>query len=190
MGRIWPTGWVCQPLPGDVSAPWLAVEVTGSAEAIEPGPGCVPSRAYNLHRATTDCISTHRDPCLGIRQYHLYPFLCSLDISCLPTACQALPWPVGDMEQSPSSALRDPCSHYQLCEQGFWDIDPRAMSGSTWMRRWRTTARVGPQVTPDFCPSFVTLDHTKLQTSASPLKKINIKVQWSQKDSAKKNLAL
>ena len=45
MGRIWPTGLgLPTSAPGDVSVAWLAVEATGSAEAIELGPGCVPPR--------------------------------------------------------------------------------------------------------------------------------------------------
>lgn len=150
MGRIWPTGpGSCQPLlQGDVSAPWLAVEVTGSAEAIEPGPGVCALKGLIIYTEPRQmCISTHRDPCLGIRQYHRYPFLCSLISVAYPLRARHCPGLWGHGDRAPALPW-GPCSHYRLCEQGFWDIDPRAMSGSTWMRRWRTTARSGPPSHP------------------------------------------
>ena len=51
---------------------------------------------------------------------------------------------------------------------------PQGYVRSTWMRRWRTTARRSgvPQVTPDFFIHHCDLGPlTKVQTSASPLKK-------------------
>ena len=50
--------------------------------------------------------------------------------SSLPSKAPGLPVSkVGNMETEPRHCPGDPCSHYWLCEQGFWDIDPKAMSG-------------------------------------------------------------
>ena len=192
MGRIWPTGLsLPTSAPGDVSVAWLAVEATGSAEAIELGPGCVPPRGLQSTHVHDRWISTQMEPCLGIHQYHHYSFLCSLDISCLPTACQALACGEhGDRAPALPWGPLLPLLAVWARLLGHW---PQGYVRSTWMRRWRTTSRRSgvPQVTPDFFIHHCDLGPlTELQTSASPLKNINIKVQWSQNDSAKKNLIL
>lgn len=109
MGRIWLTGLgLPASAPGDVSATWLAVEATGSAEAIELGPGYVPPRGWQSTHVRDRWISTQMEPCLvSISITTIVSFVPWISAAYPLRArhCTSL-W--GTWRQSPSTALGTP----------------------------------------------------------------------------------